>query len=144
MKPFSTQHVSNLTRCEGVMIMQMDPYSTGGFDIFNALFVIVPVIILGVFAYILIKGVSQWSSNNKSSILSVPAEVVTKRSHTSGGAGDSSASTWYYVTFQVESGDRIELPLNGSEYGMLAEEDLGILTFQGTLYKGFERRKNVE
>lgn len=106
------------------------------------MFVIVPVFIFGVFAYILIKGISQWSSNNKSPILSVPAEVVTKRSRTSGGTGNSSASTRYYVTFQVESGDRIELPMNGREYGMLAEDDLGILTFQGTRYKGFERRKN--
>ena len=122
--------------------MPMDPYSSGGFDIFSLMFVIVPVFIFGVFAYILIKGISQWSSNNKSPILSVPAEVVTKRSQTSGGAGDSAASTRYYVTFQVESGDRIELPMNGQEYGMLAEEDLGILTFQGTRYKGFERRKN--
>jgi hypothetical protein len=34
---------------------------------------------------------------------------------------DSSASTWYYVTFQVESGDRMELAVRGSDYGMLAE-----------------------
>jgi len=50
----------------------------------------------------------------------VPTEVVTKRSQTSGGAGDSAARTRYYVTFQVESGDRIELPMNGQEYGLLA------------------------
>lgn len=122
--------------------MSMNPYSSGGFDIFSIMFIIVPVFILGVFAYILFKGLSQWSSNNKSPILSVPAEVVTKRSQTSGGAGDSAARTRYYVTFQVESGDRIELPMNGRKYGMLVEEDLGILTFQGTRYKGFERRKN--
>ena len=52
----------------------------------------------------------------------------------------SSASTSYYATFEVESGDRIELPLSGSEYGMLAEGDRGTLSFQGTRFLGFERR----
>lgn len=48
--------------------------------------------------------------------------------------------TTYYVTFQVESGDRMELCLSGEEYGMLVEGDRGNLTFQGTRYVGFERK----
>jgi len=123
--------------------MLMESMSTG-FDLFNTMVVIVPIIIIGVFVFILIKGLGEWSSNNQSAILTVPAEVVTKRSRTSGSAGDSSASTSYYVTFQMDSGDRMELKMNGKEYGMLAEEDLGTLTFQGTRYQGFERRKLVE
>ena len=51
----------------------------------------------------------------------------------------STSSTSYYVTFQVESGDRMELCVDGTEYGMLAEGDCGKLTFQGTRYLGFER-----
>ena len=51
-----------------------------------------------------------------------------------------STSTTYYVTFQVESGDRMELHLSGCEFGMLAEGDKGKLSFQGTRYLGFERR----
>ena len=47
--------------------------------------------------------------------------------------------TTYYVTFQVESGDRMELRLSGTEYGQLAEGDTGKLSFQGTRYLGFER-----
>lgn len=45
----------------------------------------------------------------------------------------------FHVTFQVESGDRMELPVSGREYGMLAEGDIGKLTFQGTRYLSFER-----
>ncbi|QBP39989.1 DUF2500 domain-containing protein [Paenisporosarcina antarctica] len=123
--------------------MPIESMSTG-FDLFNTMVVIVPLIIIGVFVFILIKELGEWSSNNQSAILTVPAEVVTKRSRTSGGAGDSSARTSYYVTFQMDSGDRMELKMNGKEYGMLAEEDLGTLTFQGTRYQGFERRKLVE
>lgn len=48
-------------------------------------------------------------------------------------------STRYYVTFQVESGDRMEFSVTGLEYGMLAEGDIGKLTFQGTRYLSFER-----
>ena len=50
-----------------------------------------------------------------------------------------STYTHYYATFEVESGDRMEFELRGSEYGLLAEGDLGKLTFQGTRYLGFER-----
>lgn len=45
----------------------------------------------------------------------------------------------YYVTFEVESGDRMEFSVYGKEYGMLAEGDEGKLTFQGSRYLGFER-----
>ena len=47
--------------------------------------------------------------------------------------------TSYYATFQVESGDRMNWSVSGTEYGMLAEGDMGRLTFQGTRYLSFER-----
>ena len=50
-------------------------------------------------------------------------------------------STWYYATFQVESGDRMEFSVTGIEYGMLAEGDTGKLSFQGTRYLSFERER---
>lgn len=56
----------------------------------------------------------------------------------------TSASTWYYVTFQVESGDRMEFSVTGSEYGMLAEGDCGKLSFQGTRYLSFERNEGCD
>lgn len=43
------------------------------------------------------------------------------------------------MTFQVESGDRIEFIVNGYEYGMLLEGDMGKLSFQGTRYLSFDR-----
>lgn len=51
----------------------------------------------------------------------------------------TSTSTSHYVTFQVESGDRMEFVVSGSDYGMLTEGDIGKLSFQGTRYLGFER-----
>ena len=122
--------------------MGFDPFGDFMFSAFPIIFGIIFIIVIGFFVFIIVKGIGQWNTNNNSPKLTVPAEVVTKRTETSGGSGDSSASTWYYTTFQVESGDRMELPMKGSEYGMLAEGDLGMLTFQGTRYHGFKRVVN--
>ena len=103
-------------------------------------------IIIGVFIIFIIMGIVQWNKNNNSPVLSVYARVVAKRIsvsdhvHTdSNGFSHNSSSTSYYVTFQVESGDRLEFHMNGNEYGLLIEGDEGKLTFQGTRYKGFNR-----
>ena len=53
-----------------------------------------------------------------------------------------SSTTYYYITFEVNSGDRMEFSVTGEQYGMLAEGDYGTLTFQGTRYKCFLREKN--
>lgn len=120
------------------MYFDADPF--GG-----AMFTIVPLLIIGVFIFIVVKGISEWSANNNSPRLTVPAAVITKRTrisnnhHHSNEHMHTTSTTSYYVTFQFESGDRTEFSLNGSQYGMLAEGDTGMLTFQGTRYLGFER-----
>lgn len=119
-----------------------------GFDMFGIMFTLVFVLVIGTFIVTAVRGISQWNKNNNSPRLTVPALVVAKRTnvtrHHHGGANGHHhhhhhTSTTYYVTFQVESGDRMELRLSGVEYGMLAEGDNGSLTFQGTRYLGFER-----
>ena len=114
----------------------------GGFEvIFFLMFGLVFCMII--FAFI--RGIGQWNRNNHSPRLTVDAAVAAKRTqvthhHHTGGAGmHTTHSTSYYVTFQVESGDRMELHVSGTEYGMLAEGDVGKLTFQGTRYLGFSR-----
>ena len=117
-------------------------FSSGLFEGLFGLFFIVFIVM---FLSIAIKGLFQWNKNNHSPQLTVEAKIVSKRMavhHHNGGAHGEhmSSSTSYYVTFQVESGDRMELSVNGSEYGMLAEGDYGRLTFQGTRYLGFQRK----
>ena len=111
------------------------------FRFFFVFLFIMTVIIISV-----VKGLTQWNKNNHSPRLTVNAVVVAKRtnvSHHHHSSGSNAAhvmtSTTYYVTFQVESGDRMELRVNGSEYGMLAEGDSGSLHFQGTRYIRFDR-----
>ena len=118
-----------------------------GFDMFGIMFTIVFVLVIGTFIVTAVKGIGQWNKNNNSPRLTVPATVVSKRTnvtrHHHGGANGHHhhhTSTTYYVTFQVESGDRMELHVAGHEYGLLVEGDSGRLTFQGTRYLGFERQ----
>ena len=119
------------------------------FSIMSSLVMIVFVIAFGLIIYRVIQGAAQWSRNNSSPVLSVDARVVAKRmdvSHHHHSTGDLatkhySSSTTYFATFEMESGDRLELRLPDREYGMLAEGDYGKLTFQGTRYKSFARDK---
>ena len=102
-------------------------------------------LVIGLFIVTAVRGIRQWHRNINSPRLTVDAAVAAKRTevshHHHHGAGNTHhTSTWYYVTFQVESGDRIELPVSGREYGLLAEGDRGRLTFQGTRYLGFARQ----
>ena len=113
-----------------------------GFDMFGIMFTVVFVFVIGTFVVTAARGISRWSKNNNSPRLTVPATVVAKRTNVTRHANSHHhhhTSTTYYVTFQVESGDRMELHVAGQEYGLLVEGDNGNLTFQGTRYLGFER-----
>ena len=88
--------------------------------------------------------VGEWNKNNQSPKLTVPATVVAKRSDVHRGIETMHTFTSYYVTFQVESGDRMEFEVSDMEYGMLAEGDSGELTFQGTRYLNFQRNESAE
>jgi len=121
-------------------------YGFGGFRLFSVLFTIVFLLIVGTFVVLLVRGIGQWNKNNHSPRLTVPATIVSKRCDVSrnrhggtNGHHHHHTSTTYYVTFQVESGDRIEFHMTGQEYGLLVEGDKGNLSFQGTRYLGFER-----
>ncbi|MCD8124413.1 MAG: DUF2500 domain-containing protein [Lachnospiraceae bacterium] len=120
----------------------------GGFDV---IFMVMFLIVMGIFAVNILRGVGTWNQNNHSPRLTVPALVTAKRMDVShfqhANAGDAtgahgyhtSTATSYYTTFQVDSGDRMELAMDGAAYGMLAEGDEGLLTFQGSRYISFER-----
>lgn len=117
------------------------------FEFMNVIFLIV----FGIIIFSSIQGIATWNKNNQSPRLTVSAVVIAKRKnityHQHANAGDASCahgfhtitSTTYYVTFQVESGDRMEFCVSGTEYEMLIEGDTGKLTFQGTRYLLFER-----
>ena len=105
------------------------------FSIFSILFGIMFCLVFGTFVYTFVKNISRERKNNASPRLTVDATVVAKRTHVRG----DHAHTTYYATFQVASGDRMELHIPYDQFGYLVEGDRGRLTFQGTRFESFER-----
>lgn len=120
-----------------------------GTGLFELMFAVVFLIVIAGFILVFVRGAAQWNKNNQAPRLTVEATVVSRRSdvswHSHHNGADASmgmhttSHTTYYATFQVASGDRMEFAVPGTEYGMLAEGDRGVLTFQGTRYLEFRR-----
>lgn len=116
------------------------------FGAFPVFFLIVFIFMIFLMIFTTVKLASEKRYNDKQPVLMVDATVVSKRTQTEtytrtdvNGFVTHHDNMFYYVTFQVESGDRMELKMRGEEYGFLSEGDRGRLTFQGTRFLGFER-----
>lgn len=107
--------------------------------LFKLFFGILLVIVVGGFSYVIIKGLRMWVSNNRAEVITQKCKIVDKRTEVSGGSGDSSTSTHYYVTFETEEHRRFELYIPDKVYGLLVVGDEGELTYQGTRFKDFTR-----
>ena len=121
----------------------------------DIMFKLVPVIItmafivvLGGIVSVIVQSIKQNKKDNASPVLTVDATIVDKREnvtrsrHTHGtdmAYTHTSTDTEYYVTFEVESGSRMEFRVLDNEYGYLIRGDYGRLTFQGSRYKSFKR-----
>lgn len=77
--------------------------------------------------------------NDSQPILTERARISAKRSELHGG-GNSSVSTDYYATFEFDKDkSRLELEIDSDDFGLIAEDDTGNLTFQGRRFIKFER-----
>ncbi|HIW31099.1 MAG TPA: DUF2500 domain-containing protein [Candidatus Luteococcus avicola] len=132
--------------------MGIDPF--GGFEMFDlvfngfsVLFALMFLLVMGAFVYRAVRYA-------RAPRMSSPAVCIAKRTqvtgHSSamGGAGEASGmgmaatgttSTWYHATFQLPDGQRLELSMDGREYGQLAEGDSGILNWRDDIFEGFQR-----
>jgi len=91
--------------------------------------------------FFIIKGISQFIQNENSPVLTVSATIVdmrrkTHHHHHNHGHHHSHS---YHVTFELETGERMEMRVLWMDYRQLDIGDRGMLTYQGTRYKGFER-----
>ena len=114
--------------------------------IFSILFFVAFLFVFSIFVLTGLKSITEWNKNNNSPKLTVDARVIKKRNQVSNsdyldhnGMIHTTSSISYYVTFQVEREDEMEMRLSRNEYIMLAEGDYGKLTFQGTRYISFEK-----
>lgn len=117
------------------------------FEVFPYLFGIMFVTIFIIFVSILLSSLARKKQDDASPRLTVSAQVVSRRTELLRSAGsrnmDMAIGTGrmdYYVTFQVESGDRMEFQVEGTQYGMLVEGDRGQLSFQGKRFLDFTRQ----
>lgn len=113
---------------------------------FFSVFIIVAIIVV----FIIFTVIKQWHKNNRSPKIVINSTVLEKRkqrvSHSSAGATGPDVAFYgaeYWITFQLEGGDSVEFWLkeNEDEYNRLKIGDCGKLTFQGTRYLGFEKRR---
>ena len=121
-----------------------------GFGLMDTLF---PLMFLVVFIFIIstiigtfVTRAKRERKNDQSPRVTADAKVVSRRMQVGENRHRSNNDMMhsynyskYFVTFEFESGDRVEMPVDGSEYGLLVEGDTGKLTFQGTRYLGFTR-----
>ena len=101
------------------------------------IFVVIWVVL---FIYIIATNIGQFIEHENSPVLTVSATIVDKRRkthhHHSNGHHHSHS---YHITFETQDGELLELRVKRYEYNELEVCDRGMLTHQGTRYKGFER-----
>lgn len=137
-----------------------------GFDNFNTmfnamsgLFVVFFVVVLGLMVFGVVKAASQRAKDNVAPEVTAQARIVDKRVRLSGGGTSHSAPMLssdgsfsqlgtsssdpvredHYVTFEQSGGERFELKVPASQYGLLVVGDEGAVTMKGTRYLGFQR-----
>lgn len=122
-----------------------------GVSAFKIVFLAVSAVVIGGIITIAVSLIANKRRNDRSPILTVDAEVLSKRTDTShqrhAVGGDitgahgfhTMSATTHYVCFRTADGVCAELTVDGDVYDGLAEGDRGKLTYQGTRFLGFSR-----
>ncbi|MCR5611314.1 MAG: DUF2500 family protein [Clostridiales bacterium] len=102
-------------------------------------FIAAAMMIFGSGIAFIIRKIVQEVNNSSLPEEQLEAVVVAKRMHMTGG---EHAATFYYATFEFTDDRRMELVMNGSQYGALAEGDRGVLVKKGTRFVSFRRTED--
>lgn len=100
------------------------------------------VLVFGMLIYALTRSFAGRGRNSRAPVITALARVCGKRSQvnrSSGMSGDLTSMTAYFVTFEFESGDRMEMRVPVGDYGYMCEGDAGKLEFRGERFIGFRR-----
>lgn len=127
------------------------PFSEPGgiFASIPIIFAIIFLLVIGSIIYQIIASVRESSYNRSQPKVATVARIVSKRvdvRHHSTPSGNpdmhhhhTSSRSTYYVTFEMDTGDRLELRIPDNQYGYLVEGDQGTLVFQGRKFIQFDR-----
>lgn len=110
----------------------------GGFEwVFLMVLVVFVVVVIAIVVALVRKG-TQAAHNNAAPEVGAVATVADKRVAISGG-GEMAIHEAHFVTFEQPGGERFELEVPASQYGLLVVGDQGTVTMKGTRYLGFSR-----
>ncbi len=110
------------------------------FSLIPILMAIVPLgfVAVGIFMFVMMR--KKMNAVENDPVQPLPVIVVDKRTHVSGGSGNHSASTHYFVTCELENGSREEYQVwDGSLYGRMSADDGGILFLRAGYGLDFDR-----
>ena len=97
---------------------------------------------LGAIAYAAALWLMGWFRNSRSPKITVPALVAAKRTriiHLGSRGKGASNKTVFYVYFELQNSDSLELLVSNGQFERLTEGDRGQLTFQGTWFIDFQK-----
>ena len=109
------------------------------------------VLIIAIFTAIFFRCIFEWTINKCSAMESVDAFVVAKQQgmiqQQIPNAGDATGGhgftlqeqPWYKITFRMTDSTEKEFNVDDQSFRELKEGEKGILTYQGTRYRGFKK-----
>lgn len=116
----------------------MDPGFDSMFSLMQGFFVLFFLVVVGGIGFTIWKNVRTTVGDAAAPEVSAVARVVDKRIETSGG-GEHAVVQHHFVSFEQPGGERFELAVPATEYGLLVAGDQGTVTMKGTRYLGFAR-----
>ncbi len=115
------------------------------FTFFNVALTIIVLLAFSIAVVVLARRFQRWRKKNQAPRLTMNAKVVAKRISMSYDQKrdplDNKPVTTFTLAFQVADIGRKEFDVTDQEFDRLDEGTTGKLTFKGTRYIRFERRK---
>ncbi|MBN2292097.1 MAG: DUF2500 family protein [Pirellulales bacterium] len=112
----------------------------GAVGVVPAVMSLVPIGFVALGIFMIIRSFTKYQEYRDSPVCGRAAIITSKRTAVSGGSGDRSASTSYFVTAEYEDGKRHEYAIiDHSLFGRLAEDDAGVLYTRSNYALDFDR-----
>lgn len=128
----------------------MDTGFPGLFAGMPPLFALFVFVMAAIIVARIVMGAARFARNAAAPTTVVTARVIGKRNETHSHQAphhdrnvglQHTVSTEYFVTFETEQGDRVELAVSGQQSGLLVEGDTGKLSYQGDWFRNFQRER---